>query len=91
MIPKPPICISTRSTISPKNDQCAAVSCTASPVTHTAEVAVNRADVHEALSPPRDRDRQRQQPCTGEDHRQERHHDGSGRGVDLVEQVLHRG
>ncbi len=41
MYPSPPIWMSPRMTSSPNNDQVVAVSTTTSPVTHTAEVAVN--------------------------------------------------
>ena len=43
MIPKPPIWMSTNRTTCPNALQCVAVSTTMSPVTHTAEVAVNSA------------------------------------------------
>ena len=43
MTPRPPIWMSTRITASPKPDQNTGVSVTISPVTHTADVAVNRA------------------------------------------------
>ena len=43
MTPSPPIWISRRITACPNSDQYVAVSCTMSPVTQTAEVAVNRA------------------------------------------------
>lgn len=52
MIPRPPSWISPRMTASPKPDQYVGVSTTTRPVTHTALVAVNRATMKGALSPP---------------------------------------
>lgn len=52
MIPRPPSWISPRTTASPKPDQYVGVSTTTRPVTHTALVAVNRATMKGALSPP---------------------------------------
>ncbi len=45
IIPKPPACISNKITVFPKRDQYVAVSLTIRPVTHTAEVAVNKASM----------------------------------------------
>ena len=47
MIPRPPSCISTSRTQSPKWVNVLLISSTESPVTHTAEVAVNKASKKE--------------------------------------------
>ena len=49
--PSPPTCISIKITVCPKYDQYVAVSYTTSPVTHTADVAVNKAFPKEVTSP----------------------------------------
>ena len=51
MIPNPPTWISTRITTCPNSDQYAPVSTVTSPVTHTAEVAVNTASSRVERSP----------------------------------------
>ena len=49
IIPSPPTCIITSIAACPNGDQYVAVSLTTSPVTHTADVAVNSASLKEAL------------------------------------------
>ena len=51
MIPRPPAWINRRMTPSPNPDQAPAVSTTIKPVTHTADVAVNKAVTISTCSP----------------------------------------